>query len=267
MSTYGPIAYEDFSLLNAQWSQARPPMAGLGSFYGQHEYRDLSFLNARLKPTMPAQVGLSPDGLGGGSLSGNSLGIAGLGASSSTWIDWYNKATADQQDEFDAAAHVIDAGGAVPDDVSPAVHEALVLYKNAGGRDALVPASTTFTAAQITAAQNLVNASLAKAGYQQIGVDGKLGPATCGALIWYQKNVDSKGGVSFMADCAQRALTNPPRPPTKLSSGGGGGGGGSAVPPTTPKGPAQSNMLLYGGAFAAIAIGGALIYRASSRRR
>jgi len=78
MSTYGPIAYEDFSLLNAQWTQARPPMAGLGSTYGQHEYRDLSFLNARLKPTLPAQVGLSPDGLGGGSLSGNSLGVITL---------------------------------------------------------------------------------------------------------------------------------------------------------------------------------------------
>jgi hypothetical protein len=260
MTTYGKIAYEDLSLLNAQWTQARPPLAGLGSTWGQHEYRDLSYLNARLRPGMPAQVGMGPDGMGGGSLSGNSLGVAGLGATS-TWIDWYNKASADQQDEFDAAAEVIDAGGDVPGDVSDAVHAALVLYKAAGGRDALVPASTTFTAAQITSAQNLVNTALAKAGYQKIGVDGKLGPATCGALIWYQKNVDSKGGVSFMADCGTRALTNPPRAPTKLSSGGG-----AAVPPVTPRGPAQANMLLYGGAFAAIVVGGALIYRASKKR-
>jgi hypothetical protein len=265
MTTYGTIAYEDLSLLNAQWSQARPPMAGLGSTWGQHEYRDLSYLNARLRPGMPAQVGMGPDGMGGGSLGGNSLGVAGLGATS-TWIDWYNKASADQQDEFDAAAEVINAGGDVPSDVSDAVHSALLLYKAAGGRDALVPASTTFTAAQITSAQNLVNTALAKAGYQKIGVDGKLGPATCGALIWYQKNVDSKGGVSFMADCGTRALTNPPRAPTKLSSGGGGGGGGAAVPPVTPRGPAQANMLLYGGAFAAIVVGGALIYRASKKR-
>ena len=62
-------------------------------------------------------------------------------------------------------------------------------------------------------------------------------------------------------------MTNPPRAPTKLSSGGGGGGGGgAAIPPTTPKAPAQANMLLYGGAFAAIAIGGALIYSASKKR-
>jgi len=263
---FGQHSYEDYSLLNAQWTQARPPMAGLGATYGQHEYRDLSYLNARLRPIMPAQVGLSPDGLGSGSLSGNSLGVAGLGATA-TWIDWYNKASADQQNEFDDAAEVINAGGAVPDDVSPAVHEALVLYKVAGGRDALVPASTTFTSAQITAAQNLVNTALAKAGYQKIEVDGKLGPATCGALIWYQKNVDSKGGVSFMAECGTRALTNPPRAPTKLSSGGGGsGGGGGGGDTVKPKAPAQANMLLYGGAFAAIVIGGALIYSASKKR-
>lgn len=264
MTTYGKIAYEDLSLLNAQWTQARPPLAGLGSTYGQHEYRDLSYLNARLRPIMPAQVGMGPDGMGGGSLSGNSLGVAGLGATA-TWIDWYNQATADQQDEFDAGAAVIDAGGPVPSDVSDAVHEALLLYKASGGRDALVPASTSFTTDQVKAAQRMLNTALVKAGYAPIGVDGRLGPATCGAILWYQKNVDSKGGLSFMADCNARAATNPPRAPTKLSSSGGGGGG-AAVPPPPPKAPAQANMLLYGGAFAAIVVGGALIYRAAKKR-
>jgi hypothetical protein len=78
MSTFGPIAYEDMALLNAQWQQARPPMAGLGAMFGQHEYRDVSYLNARLRPILPAQVGLSPDGLGAGSLSGNSIGVLTL---------------------------------------------------------------------------------------------------------------------------------------------------------------------------------------------
>jgi hypothetical protein len=77
MSSYGQIAYEDMALLNAQWQQARPPMAGLGAaVYGQHEYRDVSLLNARLRSIMPAQVGLSPDGLGAGSISGNSIGAS-----------------------------------------------------------------------------------------------------------------------------------------------------------------------------------------------
>jgi hypothetical protein len=264
MTTFGAISYEDFSLLNAEWSQARPPMAGLGATFGQHEYRDVSYLNARLRPIMPKQVGLSPDGLGGGSLSGNSLGMfSGLGADTIPWISWYNSATADEQDEFDEAAHIIDAGGSIPSDVSGGVHAALVLYKSSGGRDALTPESTVFTSATITAAQNLVNTALAKAGYQTIGVDGKLGPATCGALIWYQKNVDSKGGLSFMAECDR--ASRPPREPIKLSSGGGGGGG-ETTPPVDKKSPAQANMLLYGGAFAAIAIGGALIYRASKKR-
>jgi len=205
-------------------------------------------------------------GLGSGSLSGNSLGIAGLGTTS-TWIGWYNQASAEQQDEFDTAAEVIDAGGAVPDDVSDAVREALVIYKAAGGRADLVPASHDFTAAQITAAQQFVNTALAKAGYKQIDADGKLGPATCGAIIWYQENVDSKSGISFMAECATREMTNPPRPPTKLSSGGeDGGDGGATVPSVKPKDPAQANMLLYGGALAAIVVGGALIYRASKKR-
>jgi hypothetical protein len=77
MSSYGQIAYEDMALLNAQWQQARPAMAGLGAaVYGQHEYRDVSLLNARLRSILPAEVGLSPDGLGAGSISGNSIGAA-----------------------------------------------------------------------------------------------------------------------------------------------------------------------------------------------
>lgn len=204
-------------------------------------------------------------GLGSGSLSGNSLGIAGLGATS-TWIGWYNQASAEQQEEFDTAAEVIDAGGAVPDDVSDAVHDALVIYKAAGGRDDLVPASHDFTVAQITAAQQFVNTALSKAGYQQIGVDGKLGPATCGAIIWYQKHVDSTSGLAFMAECATREMTNPPRPPTKLSLDERAGADAGAESPTKPRDPEQAHMLLYGGALAALIVGGALMYRASKKR-
>lgn len=82
MSSYGPIAYEDMALLNAQWQQARPAVHGLGSVFGQHEYRDLSYLNARLRPIFPAEVGMPPpssianNGVNG-VLSGNSLGADG----------------------------------------------------------------------------------------------------------------------------------------------------------------------------------------------
>jgi hypothetical protein len=207
MSNYGTIAYDDFSHLNAQWQQERPPMAGLGAAYGQHQYRDVSYLNARLRPILPAQVGLSPDGMGlsGGSLMGNSLGIS--------------------------------TGG--------------------------------FTKEQIMEAQDIMNGALIQAGYQPIKVDGDLGPATCGAINWYRENRHAEGGESFMAACA----TVTAKPPTK--AGSGTSSSRVATSPSTGVRPVESGMfgsgggtnwMLWGGAVAAVAVGGALIFRASKKR-
>jgi len=101
-------------------------------------------------------------------------------------------------------------------------------------------------------------------------VDGDLGPATCGAITWYQQNVNAQGGVSFASACA--SVT--PKPPAKA---------GSATPhtyvaPATPtKLPGSSsagmfgpsggtNWMLWGGAVGLAAVGAALMFRASKRR-
>ncbi len=206
MTTFGPIDYEDMSHLNAQWQQERPPMAGLGKAYGQHSYVDVSYLNARLRPILPADVGLSPDGMGGGSLGGNSLGVDDSG----------------------------------------------------------------FTKAQVQDAQDTINGALLNAGYQPMVVDGTLGPGTCGGIKWYQENVNPNGGASFAAACSTVAA----KPPVKS----GGGSPASSRPPSSGgaslPGSSQSSMfgtgggtnwLLWGGAIGAVAIGGALMYRASKR--
>jgi hypothetical protein len=215
MSTFGPIAYEDMALLNAQWQQARPAVHGLGgvAHFGQHDYRDLSYLNARLRPILPAEVGmpppstmmsLPPSAMGGGSLSGNSLGVD----------------------------------------------------------------STAFTKEQILLAQDLVNGALVEHGYKQIDTDGKLGPATCGAIQWYQQNVDPQGGASFTGACA--GVT--PTPPTKLGGGTIPSSHPAATPAVTPTRAGVfgtgggTNWMLWGGAIAAVAVGGALIFKASKKR-
>lgn len=207
MSTFGPIVYEDMALLNAQWQQARPPMAGLGASYGQHEYRDLSYLNARLRPILPATVGMPP---GAGSLSGNSLGVTTIEETTIT--------------------------------------------------------GEPFTREQLMQMQDQLNGALATHGYQQLKVDGKLGPATCGAIEWYQQNVNPQGGTSFEVGCGDFT----PIPPKKLGSGAP-----SAPPSRAPAAPAQASMfgtgggtnwMLWGGAVAAIAVGASLVYRASKKR-
>ena len=208
MTTFGPIDYEDMSHLNAQWQQERPAMAGLGKLYGQHSYVDVSYLNARLRPILPADVGLSPDGMGGGSLGGNSLGADDSG----------------------------------------------------------------FSKAQLQDTQDTINGALLQNGYQPMVVDGTLGPATCGGIKWYQENVNPSAGASFASACASVTA----RPPVKA---GGGvpssnrpSSGGSSLPSSSSSDASMfgtgggTNWLLWGGAIGAVAIGGALMLRASKKR-
>jgi hypothetical protein len=171
--------------------------------FGQHEYIDLSDLNAKWDQALPAVAGL---GSSNGSLSGNSLGITGLG----------------------------DSG---------------------------------FTTEQIMEAQDRLNGALAPAGYKQIKVDGTFSPSTCGAIKWYQDNVNPQGGVSFAAACESVVATAP----TKVSSSVVTRS--STVSTRTPVtsrasmgGMGGTNWLLWGGAVAAVAVGGAMIFRASKKR-
>lgn len=216
MTTFGPIAYEDLALLNAQWQQARPAMAGLGGLahFGQHEYRDLSFLNARLRPILPSEVGMPPPstlGYGAGTLTGNTLKAMG--------------------------------------DVT--LPETTITGDPGAG----------FTKGQILEAQDLMNGALIQHGYKQIDTDGTLGPATCGAIKWYQDNINPQGGVSFNDACSTVKLVAP----TKATGGSKPPAGGSSNATVFGSGGGDTNWLLWGGALAAIAVGGALIFRSSKR--
>lgn len=128
---------------------------------------------------------------------------------------------------------------------------------------------TGFTTDQIKLAQDLMNGALIQNGYQPIQADGKLGPATCGAIQWYQANIDASGGASFAGACSSVKSI----PPTKVGSSTGVRTGTTpGMPRSTTPAPASmlsgggSNWMLIGSAVAAIAVGGALIYRASKRK-
>ena len=195
MSNFGPIAYEDFSQLNARWNEARPAVAGLGVASGPHDYVDLSFLNAHYRPILPAGVGM---GRGNGILSGNMLGI----------------------------------GAALGEDPSYPWRE---------------------YSADTKALQQVTNDALKAHGYEPISDDGKLGPGTCGAIRAMCAYVD--GPCEAPPTC--QSFT----PPTKA------GGGGSSLPHSSVTASSMTvggsrNWLLIGGAVAAIAVGGSLIYRA-----
>jgi hypothetical protein len=275
--TYGPIAYEDLSLLNAQWSQARPAMAGLGSTWGQHEYRDLSYLNARLRPGMPAQVGMGPDGMGGGSLGGNSLGIMvdGEERPGGVVVDEYGlaipSANRSSPTPSDDISHDYTPPDYVPGYVAPTTNTAST------GLALKSPDS------RVSELQGLLNRVLTANGYNTLGTpDGKLGKGTCGAIDWYlttghslasastaqqiQANLAYTGALYDAACAGKSPWTSPSKrstasttttdtttnkKPSTASVLGGGGG---------------TNWMLYGGAVAAILVGGALVYRASKKK-
>lgn len=198
MSNFGPIAYEDFSQLNARWNEARPPVAGLGTMSGPHDYVDLSFLNAHYRPIWPATVGMS-----NGILSSNSLGIvAGLGEDPSyPWREY---------------------------------------------------------SADTKALQEATNEALAAHGYKPITADGKLGPATCGAIREMCTDVTP--------ECSAPSTCQSFTAPTPVGSGGGMPHSSSTAQASmmgSVKGP--TNWLLIGGAVAAIALGGAIMYKAAKK--
>lgn len=202
MLKFAPIAYEDFSHLNAQWQEERPAVAGLGSISGRHDYVDLSYLNAHYRPIQPAGVGT-----GNGILSGNLLGI----------------------------------GSALGEDPSYPWRE---------------------YSADTKALQQATNEALRAHGYAPITEDGKLGPATCGAVRTMCGITDT--GCSAPGTCQE--FTGPSK----------AGGGGSLLSKSSGKAPTTAhasmfgggggqNWLLIGGAVAAMAVGGALIYKATKK--
>ncbi len=114
--------------------------------------------------------------------------------------------------------------------------------------------------ADTAALQREVNDALKSNGDAAIDADGKLGPKTCGAIKAMCGTVSSP--CSAPATC--KTFTSP----SKL-------GGGSSSPTTMPGSSTTHaamlgggpNWLLIGGAVAAVAVGGALLFKASKGRR
>jgi len=65
------------------------------------------------------------------------------------------------------------------------------------------------TAAQVTAAQQAINAALTKNGYKTIAVDGKLGPGTCGAGNYMMQTFGDGTYVAYNMAAYCSAWTNP----------------------------------------------------------
>jgi hypothetical protein len=140
------------------------------------------------------------------------------------------------------------------------------------GGNSLGADDSGFSKAQVQDAQDTINGALLQAGYQPMVVDGTLGPATCGGIAWYQQNVNPNGGASFAAACSSVAAKPPVKSGGSTPSSSRPSSGGAALPSSTSSGASMfgsgggTNWLLWGGAIGAVAIGGALMFRASKKR-
>lgn len=102
------------------------------------------------------------------------------------------------------------------------------------------------------AIQRTLSTALVNAGYQPITADGKIGPGTCGAIAWYQSQVNPTAGAQFASVCATK---KPWTAPAKKSSGGGGY---TPPPAPLPVEPVQAGMMGGGSGTWAMIAGGAL---------
>lgn len=138
------------------------------------------------------------------------------------------------------AANVAGGGGAAPPAPGPTP----------------APSGDAFSKASITNLQQLLNATLVKAGYNPLTPDGSLGPGTCGAIQTYRQLTDNpQAGNTYDSICATK---KPWRAPTKAGSGGGGGGTPTYVAPPvapTPQQPTMQAGMMGAGAWAMVAGG------------
>lgn len=130
--------------------------------------------------------------------------------------------------------------------------------------------TTTLTSAQVKALQAVINQALQQHGYCAIGVDGNLGPTTCGAAAWAAgigAPVSVPGvcgktvpmGSGFLKDCP----TAPPAPVAPAPRPTPPPAPMAPAPPVAPpipyQPPKKANMLVVGGVAAALAGGGWLL--------
>lgn len=119
---------------------------------------------------------------------------------------------------------------------------------------------------RVMALQAEVNAVLMSKGYNSVGQDGVLGPATCGGISFIGKNYGSSV-TALMAEALPVCRSS--TAPTKTGSGGGGGGGLPAK--TTPidtanmygdgGGMSDTMWIVLGTVAAAGAVGAALYFK------
>lgn len=116
--------------------------------------------------------------------------------------------------------------------------------------------------------QELVNESLKANGYYPIEVDGKLGPATCGAIRAMCDLAVQRGGrctvevpstcQSFTAPTKKGATpATPPPPPSKEPT--------DEIPRARKAGMSDTTWLLIGGGVAVAAVGAAFYMRKKKR--
>lgn len=132
--------------------------------------------------------------------------------------------------------------------------------------------TTTLTSSQVKALQVALNQALQQHGYCSIGVDGNLGPTTCGVAAWAAgigapvavpgvcgKTVPM--GSGFLKDCA--APSPPVAPPPLLPKPAPAPAPVTPAPPVAPvvpyQPPKKANMLVVGGVAAMVAGGGWLL--------
>lgn len=133
-------------------------------------------------------------------------------------------------------------------------------------------AAPTLTSAQVSALQARINAALAQYGYCPIGVDGQLGPQTCGASAWAVKVDPSisvpgvcgstvKMGSGFLKDCAKEAALPPPPVVAPKSVYVAPKPAVGPIAPSAYLAPAKpktstASMLMMGGVVAGVAVAG-----------
>ncbi len=228
-----------------------------------------------------------PGGYGGGVFDGSNSGFGGLGSVSGPMYEQaaagiglidpagqsWNNAT------YQACVGVaIQSCGAqayesnwpksqLDDCLDSAQMKCIAQAKAAAGAPAL-------SSAQVKALQTKINIALQKYEYCPIGVDGDLGPTTCGAAAWAVKTDPSivvpgacgttiKMGSGFLKDCPAGAPPPelPPPPPPKPP----------VTPPVTPpiappKKPAATTAWVVGGLLAAAVVAGVAVAAQKKKR-
>lgn len=214
------------SIFNPKSAQARPLN---GSVLPRYQPIDSAIPpQARVVTgsVLPAYAPIQKNSVGEYFANAAVSGLRGLGSSAAPgeipWQCWNIKAFQDCHAAQWAAAHqdcLTNAAqyGMSVDDCTAAYSAAndgsICVPQNCQQYAAIANQSGSLSASTVVAAQKQLNADLAKNGYKTIAVDGKLGPATCGAALYLYGVQPRQSTVwtdyNLYAYCGSGAVTNP----------------------------------------------------------